>query len=89
MDVHTAKLGATAQLGEDLSRIEQSLVVEGAFDALLMVEVGFREHRTHQVAFLHADTVLTGQHATDRDTELENVAAEIFGLSNSPGTFAS
>ena len=38
--MHAAELGAAVQLGEHLAGIEQALVVEGAFEALLLVEVG-------------------------------------------------
>ena len=41
MHMHAAHLGATVQLRKDLAGIEQPLVVEGAFDAKLLVEGGY------------------------------------------------
>src|ERR1700733_12093803 len=67
MHVHAAELGAAVQGREYLAGIEQALVVEGAFDALLLIEVDFREHHRHQIALLDADAVLACQHATDLD----------------------
>src|SRR5262249_44074429 len=60
MHVQAAELGAAMQRREHLAGIEQALVVEGAFEPLLLVEIGLREHRRHQVAFLHPDAVLAG-----------------------------
>ena len=39
MDVHTAKFGATVELRKYLAGIQQALVVEGAFQALLIIEL--------------------------------------------------
>ena len=44
-----------------------------------MGEVGFVEHRAHQVALLDADPVLAGQHAADLDAEPQDVGAECLG----------
>src|SRR5262249_41334425 len=43
-DVHAAELGAAVQRGKHLAGIEQALVVECAFQALLLVEVDLGEH---------------------------------------------
>src|SRR5262245_43568090 len=56
--VHAAELGAAVQLREHLAGIEQAPVVERAFEALLLGEIDFREHRRHQVALLDPDPVL-------------------------------
>ena len=48
-----------------LAGIEQPVRVEGAFQPLLVREVGFVEHLAHQVALLDADAVLAGQDAAD------------------------
>ena len=45
MDVHPAEFGAAVQLREHLARVEQPLRVEGAFEPLLLGEVGLVEHR--------------------------------------------
>src|SRR5262245_14088709 len=60
--VHAAKLGAAVQRRKHLARIEQAPVVERAFEPLLLIEVGLREHRRHQVAFLDAHAMSTGWH---------------------------
>ena len=65
MDVKAAELGATMQLWKYLARVEQAVRVERAFQSLLVRQVAFVEHRSHQVALLDADPVLAGQDAAD------------------------
>jgi hypothetical protein len=65
MDVQTAQLGAAVQRRKHLAGIEQPVGVEGAFEALLMREIGLVEHFSHKVALLDADPVLAGQDAAD------------------------
>ena len=77
--VHAAELGAAVQRREDLAGIEQALAVERAFEALLLVEVDLREHDRHEVAFLDADAMLTGQHAADLDAQPQDIGAEFLG----------
>ena len=79
MHVHAAELGAAVQRREHLAGIEQALVVEGAFEPLLLVEIDLGEHRRHQVALLDADAVLAGEHAADLDAEPQDVGAERLG----------
>ena len=55
--MHAAQFGAAMQCRKNLARIEQAPVIEGALDALLLVEIGFREHFRHQVALLDAHAV--------------------------------
>src|SRR5438132_5050210 len=77
--MHAAELGATVQGRKHLSGIEQALGVEGAFQALLLVEVNLAEHLRHQVALLDADAVLAGEHAAELDAGAQDVGAEGFG----------
>src|SRR5216683_1739217 len=79
MHDHPAELGATAELGEDLARIEQVVGIEGAFHAHLLVEIDLGELLAHQVALLDADAVLAGQHAADAHAEPEDIGAEFLG----------
>src|SRR5476651_2387250 len=79
VDVHAAEFGAAVQLWKYLAGIQQALVVEGAFQPLLLGEIDFGEHRGHQVALLDADAVLAGQDAADLDAKPEDVSAESFG----------
>src|SRR5439155_21530952 len=79
MDVQAAELGAAMKLREDLAGIEQRAGIEGAFDPLLLGEVGLVEHRRHQVALLDADAMLAGQHAADLDAQPQDVGAELLG----------
>jgi hypothetical protein len=74
--VHATKLGAAMQRRENLTWIEQPLVVERAFKSLLLIEVGLGEHRRHQVALLDADAMLASEHAADFDAELEDIGTE-------------
>src|SRR5215467_11850349 len=78
VDVHAPELGASVQRRKYLARVEQALVVEGAFEPLLLLEVGLGEHCRHQVALFHAHPVLAGEHAAYFDAKLENVCTEFF-----------
>src|ERR1700704_6666443 len=51
VDMQPAQFGAAMQLREHLAGVEQPIRIEGAFEALLLGEVHFVEHRPHQVAF--------------------------------------
>jgi hypothetical protein len=88
MHMHAAELGATMQLREHLAGIEEALLVERAFEPLLVREVDLREHRRHQVALLDADAMLAGQNAADVDAEFQYLATEFLGLVE-PGLLAS
>src|SRR5207237_2396336 len=79
MDMNPAELGAAMQLWKDLARVEQAVRIESAFEALLMGEIAFVEHCPHKVALFDADPVLTGQHSTDFDTELEDIGTKGLG----------
>src|SRR5215213_11680695 len=79
MHMHAPKFCASAELWEDLARIEQRARVKGALQTLLLIEVNLVEHRVHQVALLDADTVLPGQHPTDLDAKSQNIGAEGLG----------
>ena len=74
--MHAAEFGAAVQLGVDLAGIEQALGVEGAFEALLLIEVGLAEHHRHQVALLDAHAMLAGENAADFDAQPEDIGAE-------------
>ncbi len=78
--MHAGKLGAAVQGREHLARIEQTLLVEGTFEPLLLREVDLREHRRHQVALLHPHPVLAGEHTPDLDAQLQDLGPELFGL---------
>ena len=80
MDMQPAELGAAMELREHLAGVQQTVRVEGAFEALLMGEVGFVEHCSHEVALFDADPVLAGQHAADRNAQPEDVGTEGLGL---------
>jgi len=79
MDMKTTELGAAAELRKYLAGVKQTVGIECAFQALLMREVALIEHRSHQVAFFDADTVLTGQHAADLDAELQYIGSKSLG----------
>src|SRR5271154_6553486 len=75
-DMHAAEVGAVMGCRGHRAGLEQSLLVEGAFDALLVLHVDFGEHNRHQVALLDPDAMLAGEHAADLDAKLENVGPE-------------
>src|SRR5262245_59673784 len=80
VNMQAPKLGAAVQRRENLAGIEQAALVEGAFEPLLMLEIGIREHRRHRIALLDPDTVLAGEHAPHLDAVLEDVGPEAFRL---------
>src|SRR5215831_17303731 len=80
VDMHAAELGAAMQRREDFAGVEQALRIEGAFQALLLVEVDLGEHLAHQVALLDADAMLAGEYAAELDTAAQDVGAEGFRL---------
>src|SRR5262249_56095600 len=47
--VHAPELGAAVQRRKHLAWIEQALVVEGAFEPLLRLQVALAEHRRHHI----------------------------------------
>src|SRR5438477_12561163 len=79
MHMNPAELGTAMQLWKDLARVEQAIRIESAFEALLMRQVALVEHCSHEVALFDAYPVLTRQHATDFDAELEDIGAEGLG----------
>jgi len=74
----TAEFGAPVQCRKDLARIQQAIWIEGAFEALLLLEVIIVEHRTHKVTLLNSNAVLARQNAPDLDAKLEDFAPELF-----------
>src|SRR5262249_57470325 len=76
--VHAPELGAAVQRRKYLARIEQALVVEGAFEPLLLLEVSLREHGRHQVALFHAHPVLARHHPPYFNPKLEDLCTEFF-----------
>src|SRR6516165_2231917 len=79
MDMHAAELGTAVECRKHLARIEQATAVEGAFEPLLLREVGLAEHDRHEIALLHAHPVLAGQYSPYLDAELEDLGPEPFG----------
>src|SRR3546814_14561988 len=56
-DVHTAELGAAVKLRKHLAGIQQGIVIESALHALLLLQVGLAEHRSHKIPLLAADAI--------------------------------
>src|SRR3954452_20135892 len=77
--MHAAELGAAVQGRKHLSGIEQALCIEGAFQALLLVEVDLTEHLRHQIALLDTDPLLAAEPAPELDAGAQDVGAEGFG----------
>jgi len=74
----TAEFGAPVQCRKDLARIQQAIWIEGAFEALLLLEVIIVEHRTHKVTLLNSNAVLARQNAADLDAKLKDFTPELF-----------
>ena len=82
-------LGAAAQRRKDLAGIEAHVGIERVLHAMLDLEIRCVELIRHEIALLEPDAVLARQHAADVDAELQDLEAERFGSSSSPGTLAS
>ncbi len=89
MHVHAAEFGAAVQGRKHLAGVEQALRIEGAFQALLLVEIDLGKHFRHQVALLDADAMLAGEHAAELDAAAQDVGAESFRPLHLPGLLAS
>ena len=80
MNVHAAELGAAVKGGEHLARVQRSFRIEGALQALLLLQIGVGEHLAHEVSLLHADPVFTGQHASHLDAKFQDLGPELLRL---------
>src|SRR5689334_1759167 len=76
---HAAEFGAAVQHRENLAGIEQALVIESAFEPLLLVEIGFGKHLRHQIALLDAHPMLAGKDAAHLHAQLQDVGTEFLG----------
>ncbi len=85
MDVDAAELGTTVQRRKHLARIEDLIGIEGAFHALLLLELVLREHHRHEIALLDPHPMLAGEHATHFHAELEDLRTEGLGPLELPG----
>ena len=77
--MHHAEFGAAMQGRENFAWIETPLWIEGAFDALLLIEICFGEHLAHQIAFLDSDAMFTAQHPAHGDAETQNIETQLLG----------
>src|SRR6185295_18166836 len=78
-DMHVSLFDAGGQRRKDLSRIEQTTRIKGAFEALLLREIRLAEHNRHQLALFQTNAMFAGQDAADLDAEPEDVCAKGFG----------
>src|SRR5438067_1229968 len=67
---------AGMQRRKHLAGIEQRARVEGAFQALLLRQIGIGKHLTHQRLFFDANAMFAGEHAAHLDTKFQNIGAE-------------
>jgi hypothetical protein len=75
MNVQAAEFSAAVQLRENLAGVKQPFAIEGAFHALLLIEIVFGEHRVHQIALFDTDTVFASENATDFHAQFQNFGA--------------
>jgi hypothetical protein len=66
--------------GEHFTWVEEFLGVEGAFEPLLLRQIGLGELVPHQIPLLDANAVLAAQHSAKIDAGLENVRSEGFSF---------
>src|SRR4051795_6069779 len=76
VDMHAAEFGAAVQGRKHLSRVEQPLRIESAFQPLLLVEVDVAEHLAHQVALLDSHPVLAGEHPAELDASAQDIGSK-------------
>src|SRR5271166_6376874 len=62
MHMHAAEFRAAVENREHFAGVQQPARIERAFQPLLLRQIGFVEHRVHQVALLDPDAVLARQH---------------------------
>jgi hypothetical protein len=74
--IANAFIGAAVEGRKHLSRIKQTLGVEGAFQPLLLVQIDLGKHLAHAVALLDADAMLARKHAAEIDAAAQDVGAE-------------
>ena len=79
VNMQAAEFSATMQGRENLARVEQMIRIKGAFQALLLFQVNFGEHLTHQITLFDTDTVLTGEDTAQLNTVLEDRGTKGFG----------
>src|SRR5215469_13020557 len=79
MHMHASEFRAAVQRRKHLAGIEQALVVEGAFEPLLLIEIGFREHRRHKVPFFTPTPVSAGHTPATSAANPKNIGAELLG----------
>ena len=58
--------------------IQKAVGIEGAFDALLLIEIVLGEHGAHQVALFDADAVFAGQDTPPTSTQSLRISAPSF-----------
>src|SRR5690554_1718739 len=75
-NMQSAVLGAAVERGDGLARIEQTVRVERRLDAEEGVQRRAIELLAHLVDLLHADAMLAGDRAAERDRQLQDVGAE-------------
>src|SRR5688572_11174606 len=78
-DMHRAQLGTAPQDRKHFAGIEELMLVERAFEAHLLGEVDFVEHRGHEVALFHSDAMLAGQYAANLHAQFQYFPAELLG----------
>jgi len=89
MDMQSAKLGATVQLRKDFARIEQTVRIKRAFQALLVGQITLIEHGAHQVTLFDPDPVLARQNPPASTQSLRMSAPKASARSTSAGLLAS
>jgi len=67
------------KVGKYLAGIEQALLVERAFEALLVGQIDLGKHGRHQIALLDSDPVLAGQHAAHLHAQPQDIGPEGLG----------
>ena len=58
MDVHVTLLDTSMQCRKNLTGVEETSYIKGAFEPFLLGKIGLGEHLTHEPFLLYADTVL-------------------------------
>jgi hypothetical protein len=80
MNMQAAEFSAAVELRENLAGVKQPFAIERTFYTLLLVEIGFGEHRVHQIALFDTNAVFAGENTADLHAQFQNFGAEFLGL---------
>src|SRR6185312_14128227 len=77
LGLQRSSIAAAARVADDLRGL--AVRIEGALESLLLLQIRRLKLHLHQIALLHANAMLAGQHATHLDAKREDIGTEALG----------